>query len=150
VNPPSPESNLPDAIRTLGDLRGNEYAWRRHDLPRVFDAAKDVCLGNLGGQVQFRLPDGTCELYWENFDVVPRRPEESWDDFVDRSRVDVEAGLCRIPSDDALVADGLTHFDFLRERAAAGADIAGGLYFVCYFASPEDSAEISVRLSNER
>lgn len=68
---PFPEAILPPDIRALGDLRGNEYAWRRADLPRVFDAAKLAGLANLGGQVQFRLPDGTCELYWQNFDVVP-------------------------------------------------------------------------------
>ena len=74
-----PESILPEAIRALADLRGNEFAWRRRDLPRVFDAAKAARLANLGGQVQFRLPDGTCDLYWQTFDVVSGRPDESWD-----------------------------------------------------------------------
>jgi hypothetical protein len=97
VEAPFPESRLPEAIRELGDLRGNEYAWRRHDLSRVFDAAKAARLANLGGQVQFRLPDGTCELYWQNFDVASRGPDESWGAFVERSRADVDVAASILP-----------------------------------------------------
>lgn len=137
VEAPFPESRLPEAIRELGDLRGNEYAWRRHDLSRVFDAAKAARLANLGGQVQFRLPDGTCELYWQNFDVASRGPDESWGAFVERSRADVDVALSRIPPDEELIAEGLAHFDFLRAEASGGVDLASALCFVSYFAAPE-------------
>ena len=135
VEAPFPESTLPPAIRALGDLRGNEYAWRREDLPRVFEAAKAAGLANLGGQVQFRLPDGTCELYWQNFDVVSRRHDEPWDAFVERSRIDVDVALSRLPPDEELVADGLAHFEFLRDQAAARVNIKAALCFVSYFAA---------------
>jgi hypothetical protein len=89
----------------------------------------------VGGQVQFRLAGGTCELYWQNFDVAPQRTDETWDVFVARSRSDVAAALQRLPSDDVLLKEGL-EFPFLSERAAAGIDVIAGLCFVCYFAAP--------------
>ena len=130
-----PESRLPQEVLARGDLRGNEYAWRRTDLPLVFEAAQAAGLANLGGQVQFRFPDGICELYWQNFDVEPYRSGETWNQVLARTRHDAEIAVSRLPADDELVADGLAHFEFLREKAAAGIDIKPALCFVCYFSS---------------
>jgi hypothetical protein len=101
----------------------------------AFEAAHAVGLANLGGQVQFRLAEGTCELYWQAFDVGPRRSGETWHHFLARSRREVEAAVSRLPADDELVADGLAHFELLREKAAAGVDLESVLWFVCYFSS---------------
>lgn len=85
--------------------------------------------------MQFRLAEGTCELYWQAFDVGPRRSGETWHHFLARSRREVEAAVSRLPADDELVADGLAHFELLREKAAAGVDLESVLWFVCYFSS---------------
>lgn len=44
-------------------LRGNEYAWRLQDIPEVIEATRLLGLLNKGGQLQFRIPGGTCEAY---------------------------------------------------------------------------------------
>ena len=133
--PAVPESLLPRDVLNRADVRGNEYAWPRGDLARVFAAAQAAGLASRGGQVQLRLPDGTCELYWQNFDVEGQRPGESWEGFVARSRHDVEVALSRLPPDEALLREGLEQFDFLREQAAQGVDLAAALCFVCYFSA---------------
>lgn len=136
MQPTIPESLLPRDVLDRADLRGNEYAWRRADLFRVLDAAQAVGLANLGGQVQFRLPDGTCELYWRNFDVEGQRTGESWDAFVPRSRLEVERALARLPGDETILGEALESFEFLRQKAAEGGDVLAGLCFVCYLAAP--------------
>ena len=135
--PSHPELRFPADILQRASPRGNEYAWKRADLPRVLAAAEAAGLANLGGQVQFRAPAGTCELYWHSFESLPRRSEESAESFVRRSRREVETVLLRVPSDAELTADALAHFELLREQAAAGADVEEMLCFVCYFAVPD-------------
>jgi hypothetical protein len=60
---------LPAEILTKGSLRGGEYAWRAEDIPAVIAAARDVGLINVGGQLQFRGPEFTCECYWVEVDT---------------------------------------------------------------------------------
>jgi hypothetical protein len=131
------EARLPADILQRATLRGNEYAWKRADLPIVFASAESAGIANLGGQVQFRVPDGTCELYWHSFDASNRQPGETPGSWVSRSRQEAEASLLRIPSDAELVAEGLQQFEFLREKAAQGVDVGETLCFVCYFAIPD-------------
>jgi hypothetical protein len=136
-SPLEAESRLPAAILKRATLRGNEYAWRRADLPTLFIAAESAGIASLGGQVQFRAPDGTCELYWHSFESSDRRPGETTASWVSRSRREAEGSLLRIPSDTELVTEGLAQFEFLRERAAEGLDVKETLCFVCYFAVPD-------------
>lgn len=128
-----PELLLAGEVLERASLYGNEYAWRRGDLAQVFAAAERSGLACLGGQVQFRLPGGTCELYWQNFGSADRRPSESWAEYVARARRETETSLAVIPNDDDLVQEGLREFPFLREQASRGTDVAGALCFVCYF-----------------
>jgi len=132
-NPLKAGSRLPADILARASLRGNEYAWRRSDLPAVFAAAEAAGVANLGGQVQFRLPGGTCELYWHEFGASERRDGDPWEAWVRRSREEAEATLSRIPSEEELIAEGLAQFDFLREKAADGVDVRESLCFVLYF-----------------
>jgi hypothetical protein len=80
-----PERRLPNEVLALADWREGEAAWRRGDLLRVAAAARALQFACLGGQVQFRLPDATVELYWQDFDPADRRPSETWEAYVDRS-----------------------------------------------------------------
>ena len=56
------EKYLPAEILQKAILSGKEYGWKRHDFREVLEKAVKVGLGIIGGQVQFKLPDGTCEL----------------------------------------------------------------------------------------
>ncbi|HRE45667.1 MAG TPA: hypothetical protein PKY87_17075 [Terricaulis sp.] len=61
---------LPADLLARASLRGNEHAWPVDDIPDVIDAARKANLVSIGGQLQFRLPDGgTCECYWVQVDT---------------------------------------------------------------------------------
>jgi len=78
------EARLPLALLRRATLQGNEFAWSSNDIPAVISAAADAGLANLGGQLQFRVPDiATCEAHWVS--VFPYRSFEkyrNWDEFV--------------------------------------------------------------------
>lgn len=78
----SPPSNVLDEA----SLRGNEYAWPVELIPNVIASCKAARFVSLGGQLQFRLPAGTCECNWVEVDTRPQlNGELEWDDLVDRS-----------------------------------------------------------------
>jgi hypothetical protein len=76
---------LPPEITQGASARGNEYGRTLDAFPQAL--LKAQVLGNacLGGQFQFRLDDGTYEMYWLNADSTDRREGESWAEFVRRS-----------------------------------------------------------------
>ena len=51
---------LPTEILQKAIVSGKEYGRKRTDFKEVVDKAVEVGLGIIGGQVQFKLPDGTC------------------------------------------------------------------------------------------
>lgn len=68
----------------------DEHGWRFEDLPALLAEARSLGIAVLGGQVQFKLPDSTCELYWQNADASPRRDGETWDPLGALERLGVE------------------------------------------------------------
>jgi hypothetical protein len=56
---------LPPDLLARASLSGNEYAWPVNEIPSVIEAARAANLVSIGGELQFRLPDGgVCECYW--------------------------------------------------------------------------------------
>lgn len=127
-----PESLLPPEIRAGATKSGNEYGWPFDLVSDVLEAARSQDFACLGGQPQFVLPGGTCELWWENFDSSDKDATESWRDFVDRTHREVLAGFQRLSVDD-LLAEGMSKFRFLQERASEGSDLRENLIFILYF-----------------
>ena len=128
------EALLPPSVVGKASLRGREYAWPLADVPEAIAVARSVGLATVGGQAQFRIPGGTCELYWRCADAQDQRPDEPWDEYVARSADEVLAGVRRLPVAE-LVAEGLQW----REVAAlhaAGVDVSQYLCFVLYFDAP--------------
>ena len=64
------EDLLPPEHLLRATRRGNEYAWRLEDIPKVIEAARQASLLNIGGQLQFRIPEGTCECYWVEVNAI--------------------------------------------------------------------------------
>jgi hypothetical protein len=126
------EALLPPAILAKASLRGNEYAWPFEAVEDTIIAAQASGLATLGGQVQFRIPDGTCEMYWLDADASDRRDDEPWPEFVSRSARDVLAGFRQ----KVLSADFLAEarqWPILREKIDAGVNVMDFLCFVLYF-----------------
>ena len=134
-----PEDSLPDAIRALGDLRGNEYAWPLNNVEHVLVAACANKLATVGGQVQVRTNDAICELYWHAADADPRTDSESWHDYVNRSTFQVAQRFRALPRPSALADEAYRSFDHLRSAFKSAADVTSSLCFVLYFDANPDA-----------
>lgn len=78
--------SLPPDMLLGASLRGNEYAWTVADFPRALARAEAHGYACLGGQFQFRVPDGgTCEMYWLDADSSDRCNDELWEKYSHRS-----------------------------------------------------------------
>ena len=133
---------LPAGLLARGSLRGSEYAWPAGEIPRVIEAARQAGLINIGGQLQFRLPDGgTCECYWVEVDTYKSVDEGlPW-----RERVDLTAEAAlrdfeELQSRFDFVSEGRLQFAALLDALAAeGKDPADCACFVWYVASEADA-----------
>jgi hypothetical protein len=129
------ERRLPASVLGKASLRGYEYAWRLADVPEALAAARTCGLACLGGQVQFRVPEATCELYWRSADAEPRQPGEPWAEYTTRSAAEVSARVQQLPVAE-LIAEGLQWPEIAALRDA-GVDVSEYLCFVLYFDAPE-------------
>lgn len=98
---------------------GEQYAWRLEDIPQVIEAARFLNLISIGGQLQFRLPDGgTCECYWVDVDtyksVDKRLP---WTERVNRTAEAALRDFEALPK----------RYDFIAEGRVAFASYLDGL-----------------------
>jgi hypothetical protein len=124
---------LPADMRAKAVLSGRELAWRREDVFHALRTAHENGLAFLGGQVQFVFPEGTCELYWLNFDPADRMPAEPWPAYVRRTYVEADLALHRLLDSVDMKAEAVNAFEFLRTKDLAGEDVLAHLVFVCYF-----------------
>jgi hypothetical protein len=130
------EDHLPKQLLDRATLRGNELAWRLSDIPAVIEAARDAGLVNIGGQLQFRIPNtGTCECYWVEVDTYKSVPKTlPWAERVDRTADAALADFRRLPSQYDFLAEGRRAWhSYLREIEEQGGDPADFMCFVWYF-----------------
>ena len=112
----------------------NEIGWRLEDFPSVLERAQQFSLACLGGQFQFRFPDGTCEMYWLEANSSERGLGESWPSYVGRSNREVARAfvdLCARANFEQEIAS----WEFVRLKREQGHDPMRHLWFVAYFVS---------------
>jgi hypothetical protein len=132
--PPMPQMRLPAAVLAKASLRGYEHAWHPSDVPEAITAARECGLATVGGVAQFRIPAGTCELYWRSADARLRQPGEPWAGYVARSADEVLAAVQQLPLAE-MVSEGLQWPEVVALRDA-GEDVSEYLCFVLYFDAP--------------
>jgi hypothetical protein len=131
------EARLPAEILAKASLRGDEYAWRADDIPLVIDAAREASLVNIGGQLQFRGPDFTCECYWVEVDTY----KAIAGDLPFEVRVDLTAKAARDAFDQLrrevdFLAEGRTAFvEVLNRYEEEGGALSDVIWFVWYVSS---------------
>ena len=135
------EVRLPAEILALGSLDRSEWAWRLSDVQTAIAAAREHNLATLGGQVQFRCPGGTYELYWLNADSSPRHDHESWPDFVSRTAEEVVRGF-RTIFQPGVIEEGVRGWPALEAEGASGVDLNSHLWFVLYFVTEAEHATL--------
>jgi hypothetical protein len=132
------ERFLPPELLQMASLRGNEFAWKKKDVIDVIRSAKENRLASIGGEVQFRFPDGYCELYWIGFDSRDRQEDEHWDDYVTRSAEEVIKEFNRINREFDLLDEGYRSFQFLKDKVDKdGVALDDYLCYVLYFNSEQ-------------
>jgi hypothetical protein len=144
------EQALPPDILQRASLAGNEYAWRIQDIPDVITAARVANLISVGGQLQFRLPDGgTCECYWVDVDTYKSVDKAlPWTERVSRT---AEVALCDFEALQQrfdFIAEARVGFKpYLDALVAEGRDPANSMCFVWYVLSEADEKAIKVYVS---
>ncbi len=126
------EHRLPPQILAKASLRGGEYAWPPEAVEEAVAAAARCGLATLGAEVQFRIPEGTCELYWHGLDSGRRLPGEPWGAYVARSAAEVLAQFRALRERADFIAEALRWPDLARLHAR-GEDLNQYLCFVLYF-----------------
>ncbi|HWU12620.1 MAG TPA: hypothetical protein VN157_01285 [Caulobacter sp.] len=133
--------HLPAELLARASLRGGEYAWSLTDIPAVIEAARAASLLNIGGQLQFRLPDGgVCECYWIEVDTYRNVSNElGWETRVEAAAADALSEFNRLLTEYDFLAEGqkgfAEHLDALKATGHAPGD---AMCFVWYVASATD------------
>lgn len=140
------ELALPPEILQRASLAGNEYAWRIQDIPNVIEAARASNLISVGGQLQFRLPDGgTCECYW--VEVTTSTSVAKALLWPERVRLTAEVALRdfkTLQEQLDFIAEGRVGFArYLDALLAEGRDPADSMCFVWYVLSEADEKAIN-------
>ena len=127
------EKYLPTEILQKAIVSGKEYGWKRADFKDVLNKAVEAGLGIIGGQVQFRFPDGTCEFYWYKYDTTDKLKGENWKDYCQRTKKECLTQFEQIPTDQQLIEEGIKNFDFLIEKSKIDIKLKEYLIFILYF-----------------
>lgn len=138
----TPEQKLPPDLLAKATLRGREYAWALSDIPRVIEAARAANLVSIGGQPQFRIPDGgTCECYWVDVDTYNSvDPKSPWEDRVAQTATVALRDFAALKDRFDFEEEGMKGFaKHLTAFVSAGGDLADAMCFVWYLNENEES-----------
>ena len=127
------ENYLPKYILDKAIKSGNEFGWKQDDFIEVVKAARQRFMAIVGGQVQYALPDGTCELYWLSYDPAERQTKESWLTYCNRTAEECIDKFNKLISTIDIEKEALSNFDFLKNKKESGVNINDFLIFILYF-----------------
>src|ERR1700722_15617002 len=127
-----PERELPAKIAGGSHLKGKEYGWEPSLFPTALANAQVLGYACIGGQFQFRLNDGTCEMYWLSADSDPRHETEKWLEYCERSCSEVKNGFQKLMSETDFQKQAM-EWGPVKEAIAHGLDPLEKLVFVAYF-----------------
>lgn len=136
---------LPKEILGRATLRANEYAWPVAEIPSVIDAARLSNLVSIGGQLQFRIPDGgTCECFWVQVDTYQDVSKDLlWDERVNATAKSAHSQyqhLCRNYDFPAEIKKGFAqHLEGIDLQESA---MSEAVCFVWYVKGPDTDVPI--------
>lgn len=135
------QDELPPDVLAGATLRGNEYGWNISDFPHALKKAEGYELACLGGQFQFRVEDGTCEMYWLASDSTERHSGEPWAEYSKRSCAEVRKGFSKLVNDTDFARQALD-WPLLKTKITEGFDPLLSLVFVAYFITEKGFAKL--------
>jgi hypothetical protein len=135
-------SRLPQHLIERALMHGGELAWALDDIPAVIEAARDANLVSVGGQLQFRFPDGgTCECCWVEVDIYKSvSTSASWQERVDRAAAAAMAEFLQLSTKLDFLAEGRNAFPAaFADLERQGQDAALAMCFVWYVEAEKES-----------
>ena len=126
------ERELPPQIAEGAHLESNEYGWEASSFPTALANAQALGYACIGGQFQFRLSNGICEMYWLSADSDSRQKAESWLDYCERSCSEVKTRFQKLMSETDFQKQAL-ELPPVKEAMANGLAPLERLVFVAYF-----------------
>lgn len=126
---------IPKKILDKDVLSGNEFGCRQSDFADIIEIARQNSLAITGGQVQYALPDGTCELYWLTYDTAEKKSDETWTAYCDRTAEECIEKFNSIIETTDIEKEALKNFKFLQDKKRTGVEINNYKTFILYFDS---------------
>lgn len=117
--------------------------WPIGDIPAVIEAARAANLVSIGGQLQFRLPDGgTCECYWVEVDTYKSVDKAlPWNERVVRTAEAASRDFAALQERFDFITEGRKAFPgYLGKLRADGRDTADAMCFVWYVLCEEEAS----------
>lgn len=139
------EYDLPPEIAKDAQLAGNELGWGVTSFPDALTNAEALAYACIGGQFQFRLDVGTCEMYWLSADSEPRKESESWRTYCARSCSEVRSGFEKLVSQTDFSQQAL-QWPLIKKAVIDGLNPMEKLIFVAYFVGEAEWLEDQRRL----
>jgi len=127
------EKRLPSTVLEKAIKSGNEFGWRQEDFIDTIETARKLRIAICGGQVQYVLPDATCELYWLAFDPTERRATESWMEYCDRTATEAIEKFSDLVQRVDFESEAIHSFEVLREKKSNGVNLDDYKTFIIYF-----------------
>ncbi len=128
------ETLLSDELRSVACRSGNEWGWQPEKIPLVIDEAEKLGLLNVGGQLQFLMPEGTCECYWVEVDALMGEPEGlTWAERVSLSATAARQKMAEIKRRYDFVEEGRKAFAApFANYEATGGNVRDRMCFIWY------------------
>ena len=133
----APYMLLPESIRLAARRSGNEWCWRPESIPLVIDEAEKAGLLNIGGQLQFLMPEGTCECYWVEVDALIGEPENlAWAERVAHAATAARQKIAEVGRRYDFIEEGRRGFAaFFDAYEICGGDVRDCMWFIWYLKS---------------
>jgi hypothetical protein len=135
------DDELPPELAKGAEVRGSEYGWQLSSFPDVIAKAATLGYACLGGQFQFRLDDGTCEMYWLSADSEARIQGETWAKYCARSCSEILTGFEKLALETDFRKEGMA-WPSVQEATTRGQDPLSNLVFVAYFVDEGEWARL--------
>jgi hypothetical protein len=134
-------TELPSQIVAGASLAGNEYGWSIASFPEALRNAVALQYACIGGQFQFRIDNGTCEMYWLNADASDQNADEPWAEYCNRSCAEVLQRFQQVVATTDFRKEAL-NWPILKAKVDAGFDIESSVVFVAYFVEESESLSL--------
>jgi hypothetical protein len=138
------DPDLPSEIATGAQMRGNELGWPISSFLHALANAEALGYTCLGGQFQFRLEDGTCEMYWLSADSGDREQGETWLAYCKRACIEVKIGFEKLVAETVFLKQGWD-WQPVRQAMKQGVDVMKKLVFVAYFVDESEWSQLQRR-----